>query len=367
MKICIIHCFDTYEHRVDLLHDYFKAKGTEVTVITSDYMHFEKRKRTDKKEDFHYIKAIPYAANLSLTRLWSHLRLSKNIFAKIESKEYDLLWVLIPPNCFVRDAAIYKRKYRETKLVFDVIDMWPETMPIVKFKNLPPFTYWQKLRDKYLNAADAIVTECNLYQKKLPQTIDRKKLHTIYLARKLTPYQGKAELPQNRISLCYLGSVNNIIDIPAVAQLIRKLNKKLPVDIHIIGDGEKREEFVRECKNAGAAVMYHGKIYDAKEKQKIFDQCHYGLNIMKASVFVGLTMKSMDYFEAGLPVINNIHGDTWDIIEREKIGVNLKENTTAAEILVYDAAMRERVRRFFEINLGEDTFQRKVKELLLEL
>lgn len=119
--------------------------------------------------------------------------------------------------------------------------MWPETMPIAKFKDLPPFTYWQKLRDKYLNAADAIVTECNLYQKKLPQTIDRKKLHTIYLARKLTPYQGKAELPQNRISLCYLGSVNNIIDIPAVAQLIRKLNKKLPVDIHIIGDGEKEK------------------------------------------------------------------------------------------------------------------------------
>ena len=84
-------------------------------------------------------------------------------------------------------------------------------------------------------------------------------------------------------------------------------------------------------------------------------------------MFVGLTMKSMDYFEAGLPVINNIHGDTWDIIEREKIGVNLKENTTAAEIMVYDVVMRERVRRFFETNLGEDTFQRKVKELLLEL
>ena len=47
--------------------------------------------------------------------------------------------------------------------------------------------------------------------------------------------------------------------------------------------------------------------------------------------------------------------------------MNLKENTTAAEIMVYDAVMRERVRRFFEINLGEDTFQRKVKELLLEL
>ena len=55
MKICIIHCFDTYEHRVDLLHDYFKAKGTEVTVITSDYMHFEKRKiRFPLKEELKY-------------------------------------------------------------------------------------------------------------------------------------------------------------------------------------------------------------------------------------------------------------------------------------------------------------------------
>lgn len=50
MKICIIHCFDTYEHRVDLLHDYFKAKDAEVTVITSDYMHFEKENARIKKK-----------------------------------------------------------------------------------------------------------------------------------------------------------------------------------------------------------------------------------------------------------------------------------------------------------------------------
>ena len=36
---------------------------------------------------------------------------------------------------------------------------------------------------------------------------------------------------------------------------------------------------------------------------------------MKQEVFVGLTMKSIDYFEAGLPIINNIHGDTWNIVK----------------------------------------------------
>lgn len=367
MKVCIIHCFDTYEHRVDLLHDYFKEKGAEVTVITSDYMHFEKRKRTDQKVDFQYVDAIPYTSNLSITRLRSHLKLSRDIFAKIADEAFDLLWVLIPPNCFVRDAVTYKRQHSETKLIYDIIDMWPETMPVARVKNLFPFTYWQNMRDQYLNEADAIVTECELYQRGLPENIESKKLHTIYLGRKVHPYNGKVTLPEGRISLCYLGSINNIIDIVSIEQLIRALKQERPVEIHVVGDGEKRDVFVRACKDAGATVIYHGKIYDALEKQHIFDQCHYGLNMMKESVYVGLTMKSMDYFEAGLPIINNIYGDTWDIIERENIGINLDKSINATDILMYDASMRIRVRTFFETNLGEDTFYRKVEELIRKL
>ena len=30
-KVCIINCFDTYEHRADLLHEYFKKHGAQVT------------------------------------------------------------------------------------------------------------------------------------------------------------------------------------------------------------------------------------------------------------------------------------------------------------------------------------------------
>lgn len=367
MKICIIHCFDTYEHRVDLLHDYFKAKDAEVTVITSDYMHFEKRKRTDQKEDFKYVEAIPYTSNLSIKRLWSHLRLSRSIFAEITDEKFDLLWVLIPPNCFVRDAAIYKRKNQKTKLIYDVIDMWPETMPVAKFKNIFPFTYWRNMRDKYLNTADAIVTECELYQTRLPKYIDQRKMHTIYLARKQTPYIGKAELPKNTIALCYLGSINHIIDISAVTQIIYQFRQHAKVELHIIGDGESRTVFCEACKKAGAHVVYHGTVYDKKKKQMIFDHCHYGLNIMKDSVFVGLTMKSMDYMEAGLPILNNIHGDTWGFIEKEKIGINIGRNIEESALPMYDIQMRKRVRMFYEKNLCEDTFQRKVKEVLLQL
>ena len=34
-------------------------------------------------------------------------------------------------------------------------------------------------------------------------------------------------------------------------------------------------------------------------------------------------MKSIDYFEAGIPIINNIQGDTFEFVEQYGVGINL--------------------------------------------
>lgn len=364
-RACIVNGFETYEHRVELLQQYLESLGVEVTVYTSDFGHFEKCLRRDKKEGFRYVHAIPYTKNLSLGRLNSHRKLAKDIFAEVEKHYFDLLWVLIPPNSFTKEAAMYKKKHKNVKLIFDLIDLWPETIPIAKFKTLPPFTYWKNLRDKYLAAADEIVTECKLYQQELPREIQNN-LHTVYLARKVKEFSSHLNLPENEISLCYLGSINNIIDISAITDLIYDIKKYKAVEIHIIGDGERLDELVSCCEEAGAKVVYHGKVYDPTEKQKIFDTCHYGLNFMKDSVLVGLTMKSMDYFEAGLPILNNIHGDTWDIVECNKIGININGTVQQArDIVNYDDTMRKRVRCFFEKSLGIETFIKNMNEILM--
>ena len=366
-SVCIINCFDTYEHRVDLLYDYFKEKGMKVQVFTSNYRHFEKCRRTDKKEDYRFVDAIPYKKNLSYSRVKSHVILSKNIYEQISKEKVDLLWILVPPNSFVKDAAKYKKNHPKVKIIFDLIDMWPETMPISKFKNLPPFIYWKSLRDKHLNVADSIVTECDLYKQKLPTTVDFSTVYTLYLARKIKESKIELNTPNDRINFCYLGSINNIIDIDEIARIISEVTNVKATTIHIVGDGEKREQLIETCKLAGAQVIFHGKIYDASEKQKIFNQCHYGLNIMKQSVVVGLTMKSIAYFEGGLPIINNIHGDTWEIVLREKIGYNIDKEKNCKDIIKYEAKMRERVREVYEREFGIDTFRKKVQCILDEI
>lgn len=92
MKVTIVNCFDTYEHRVELLKAYFEKRGAVVSVLASDYRHFQKEYRSDCKKDYNFIHARSYKKNLSYSRLRSHWELSKDIFREVD-EIIDLLWV----------------------------------------------------------------------------------------------------------------------------------------------------------------------------------------------------------------------------------------------------------------------------------
>ena len=56
---------------------------------------------------------------------------------------------------------------------------------------------------------------------------------------------------------------------------------------------------------------------------------------MKDSVKVGLTIKSIDYFSYGIPIINNIKGDTWKIVEDKNVGINFNQQSFLNDIRKY--------------------------------
>lgn len=333
MKVVIVNCFDTYEDRVDLVHEFFKAQGYDVTVIQSDFRHFNKEHREEYKEGFIFVKSNSYYKNLSVARLYSHYKYASNAFKVVEEIKPDLLYTFVPPNSLAKFAAKYKRRNKDAKLIFDLIDLWPETMPIGKVKNFPPFTFWGAMRDKSLKYADIVITECNLYQTILGHSLIGVKSETVYLAKKDINVVSIPQLSDEEIHLAYLGSINNIIDIPKIKEIIEIIREVKPVTLHVIGDGESKQELIDEAIAGGATVVYHGKVYDPQEKQDIFDKCHFGLNIMKESVCVGLTMKSIDYFQHELPIINNIPADTAEIVEKFGVGVNIVDGNIRKKIV----------------------------------
>lgn len=323
-KSVCISCTQHYHERTKYILSCLREQGYECVYLTSDFSHMKKERFTVEIPDSIQIPTRAYKKNISLARILSHMKFAKDAIRLTAKIQPDLLYVELPPNSLCREAAKYKRKNPNVKLIFDVFDMWPETFPSGRVKKLlaPVFSLWAAFRDQHLGAADVVTTECDLFRDMLELPEDTSA--TVYLcAEPLSIPAIAPDLREDRLELCYLGAINNVIDIPAICTLIRELTKHKPVLLHIIGKGERQQEFIDEAKAAGADVEFYGPVYDDGEKQAIMSHCHFGLNIMKSSVCVGLTMKSVDYFRFGLPIINNIPADTRELVIQRNVGYQM--------------------------------------------
>lgn len=85
-KVCIVNCFDTYEQRVDLLHDYFIKHGFETVVYTSDYRHLR------------VIGQNELIVNIILCKTfkqWHHIMTNTLIRAKISMYKNDVVCIYL--------------------------------------------------------------------------------------------------------------------------------------------------------------------------------------------------------------------------------------------------------------------------------
>jgi len=358
MKAIIVSSSYSYLERTDLLKEAYEAKGYDTTVVMTDFVHAGKKYVQEQKEGYIYVNTKPYFRNISPQRLYSHYQFAKDAFKQIKKMEVDLLHVLVPANSLAKEANKYKKKHPKVKLYIDLIDLWPETMPINRFKNTFPFQMWRNLRDKNLQRTEAIYCECNLYKQVLGVVGDNH-YKTLYWAKKTEGVESSPNLPEGHINLCYLGSVNNIIDMDKIVEICKGIEVYKPVTLHLIANGEKKDEFLQLLESNAVNVCDHGAVYDDEKKQQIFDQCHFGLNIMKPTVCVGLTMKSLDYFRAQLPIINSIKGDTSTFVEEYQIGFNdYKDYTKVIDKLTKDdyLVMRKSVEQLYKEHFTREAF-----------
>lgn len=370
-KAYIVSCSDHYGHRLWAVDDVLKKLGYETIYLTSDFDHNTKKTYKCDNEDFVQIHARPYKKNLSLDRILSHMFFSRDVFSYIEKgEEPDLIYAIVPPNFVGHYGAKYKAKHKNVKMIFDIFDLWPETFPSGKIKKLlaPVFSVWSWVRNHALPKADFVICECEMFKDKLNL---KEKAKTVYLCQKsLGDKALEPKLSEEKIDLCYLGAINNIISIPHIEWVIKEIVKEKPVCLNIIGAGEKQNELIEAAKNAGAEVVFHGAVFDEVKKQEIISRCHFGLNIMKESVCIGLTMKSVDYFRHGLPIINNIKGDTSRFVEERKIGVQL-DSSCADKIVnmkINDIlAMRKNVEKVFEEFFEEKVITEKYADIIKKI
>lgn len=371
-RALIISCFDTwYFNRIEPLYELMEDSGYKIRILVSDYHHIKKQYVANKNKSCTYVHVPGYGKNLSFTRIISHLVFGASVNKYLNSYKPDLIYLLVPPNNTATYCALYKKHNPACIYIVDVLDMWPESMPLKMLKHTPPAWIWAAMRDGSLRVADHIFTECGLYNRKLEKVLDLSKTSTLYLYKQqseeeknlvkqvIAGREGQLNGTRNKnISFAYLGSINNIVDIEGICSVLASFKGQgLGILVEVIGDGESREEFIRELKKTGARVNYHGAVYDEKEKIKILAPCDFAFNMMKETSQVGLTIKSMDYISYGLPLINNIKGDTWGLVEKYGIGINIGKNSQTKTVLID----HKRVLDIYRKKFTRDVFRENVR------
>lgn len=364
MKAEIITCFESNDERVKYVYEAMNRKFYDVKVISSNFSHANKTFRNNVPDYFKLIETKPYDKNLSVERINSHKQFAKDAFEIVRNNKPDLIWLMIPANSLLQEAKQYKKENNNVKIIVDVIDMWPESLPVSFSKSIFPLSIWKNIRKNNLDCADIVVSECNMYHSILEKEYSGN-IETLYWAKDNKDYIDILDLSEDRLSLCYLGSINNIIDISKIEKIISTSDK--PVTLHIIGAGEKKDEMINELSQV-CEVIDHGIVMEEKEKSEILKRCHAGINIYKDNLYIGLTMKCIDYFRYGLPIINNIKGDTWKFVEEYNVGVNIDSNTILnSKQLINMRNYNDNIYDLYDTYFSKDVFMKKCREIINEV
>ncbi|NEW62757.1 hypothetical protein GMA11_05060 [Granulicatella sp. zg-ZJ] len=361
--------FNYYGLRIQYIQTYLEQKGYDVTYVTGDYDTMNRQKYTLAIPNIVQIPLIQYKKNISFERIHSHYAFAKKVYQQLEMIRPDVIYAMVPPNFVAHFIAKYKKKYPSVRVIFDVFDMWPETFPSGSSKTLLslPFYCWQTLRTKALSKADYVFSECDLFKERLKEIQPTLNVQTLYPCKENCDEDIAYTPEEDVLPLCYLGSINNIIDIDKIEEMIKVLSEYKPITLHVIGNGEKKEQFIERLSVFCQHIYDYGNVYDAKKKQDIFNQCAFGINILKPTVFIGLTLKTLDYLNGGLPLLNTVSGDTERFVFEYSIGKNIKkENIDNIQSLTSDdiLQMKYRAKDVFMHYFNQREYNQRLDELL---
>ncbi len=228
-RAVIISFYRWWYSRQVYFANWLNSNGYDVDYYTADFDHISKEYNMGEKlpDIGHYIHVPAYKKNISINRIISNMVFAKKILNKLKKNKPDVVICLIPSNFLGVAIKSYRKINPKATIIIDVLDMWPESLPITKQRVIlkPIMSVWKKMRTRALLSSDGIIYECNLFKNEIEESINLKNSDVLYLQKGKRKYNVERKL-LNEINFAYVGSINSIIDIDRMIDLLDKVNRK---------------------------------------------------------------------------------------------------------------------------------------------
>jgi glycosyltransferase involved in cell wall biosynthesis len=361
-----------------------------ICLVTSDYSHKYKRKRDlQKKEgmEIHQVKTLPYPSNTGILRFISHFLLAVRSLPVLwrETKKSDIVYILTPPLTLPFFQVLIAKTHK-TKIVLDFTDIWPQAFSIfVKNRLLKAaFAPLEILQRIIIRSSDVCIVINRKYAEILNSS-QNPKFHLIPLGIPKDKQHGTKVPTENSsdvylfklkewkrkgVVFCFGGNIGTAYDFKRMIEIVNgyQLNYGSAYFI-IVGDGDRRDELQQMLlEEARFDYEITGRLA-YQDFLRVLSFCDFGFNLYKPTPFISTTYKMYDYMKSNLWLINNLEGDSEEMIEAFRIGINCRrlsnqETLVSLRELAHIEEV-ERIERMLKIN--QEYAQEQLKERWLNL
>ncbi|MCM1140408.1 MAG: glycosyltransferase [Muribaculum sp.] len=316
-------------------------RDDNVCTITSDFSHQAKtyyKSNVDSEMHVDRLHVRPYYKNLSVKRITSHLSFAwelKKYLRQIEELP-DLVYCCMPSSSAAYVTGKFCKKHK-IPFIIDVIDLWPDSLiPIMPFRKLvKSILYpWQRMTHRAYKLADYISAESKKYAEvahdvngRVPYSytylgVDQDKINCLICESSVA-----LEKPDNEIWIGYGGSLGQSYDFDVILEGLKYLKeKKVKYKMWFIGDGEKATYIHNIANQNNLNIAITGRL-EYKDLLKYLSYCDIAVNSFREGTLVVHSYKFNDYVATGCYVLNNLPGETAQMIDNYKIGYNYNPAT----------------------------------------
>lgn len=320
----------------------FKKCGYNVTHVSTDFDHAQKAYVDLPLEEVvdgvkvKRLHVLAYTKNLSITRILSHLQFAFKLLRVLNSlvEKPNYVYCVTPTSTSAYVAGKYCKKHG-IKFIIDLIDLWPDSLlPLYSSRMITIATSpWSYITHKAYEMADFICGESVKYANHAHQFNPDVPWFPIYLGvnkekvnRLIAESNVKVVDKKAPLRLCYGGDLGNSYGFDAILKALNYIQQKgIQYEMYFVGGGDRQEYIQNYSIEHNLNVLITGKIPYC-DYLKYLNSCDIGFNAFGPNTKVVHSYKFNDYIATGNLVLSNLKGETAEMIDKYKIGLNYEDD-----------------------------------------
>lgn len=296
------------------------------------------------------------------------------LFGIFATKKADVIYAYHPP-LTVGIAAIFIKLFRRTPIVYDIQDMWPDTLKATgMLNNKKILNFIGSVCKLVYRFVDHIVVLCPGFKQLLiERDVTKEKISVIYnwcdeqgLTQAKPARLEYQQLMQNKFNIVFAGNMGKAQALDTILEVAKQLKNIQDIQFVFVGGGTETERLKQRSiiENISNAVFIpQMPMAEVGGVLKLSDLLL--VHLKKDPLFeITVPSKTQAYMAIGKPLLMAVAGDAAELVQKAECGgIAISEDEASLEhaiLKIYYLPIRERL----QMGINAQTFYKQ--ELSLE-